>query len=125
MKITSNEYITIKNFIPFKVIELYRNNKKIHTITTQDTTANLKDIKRHARHERKKAISNAKLAIKDENNNIYKYTYFTHFKSIGEEYCYIKQLKAYLEKQNANAIQVQTAAGIVKEYVHKFTIIHI
>lgn len=125
MRITSKEYITIERFEPKKVIELYNNGKHFYTYRTADTTASLRTIKEHLRHERRSAKPNAKLCITDENGNLYQYQYRLHFKSIAEEYQALKELKSYLEKKNANAIQVTTENGIEREYKHTYTIKHI
>lgn len=125
MRITSKEYITVDGHTPVKVIELYNNGKHFFTFRTSDTTQSLKTIKESQRHERRAAKSNAKLYIADENGNKYRYLHLLTFKSIAEEYKQLKELKAYLENQNANAIQVTTENGIEREYKHTYTIKHI
>lgn len=125
MRITSKEYITLDGFTPKKVIELYNNGKHFFTYRTADTTQSLKTIKEYQRHERRSAKPNAKLYIADENGNKYHYLHLLTFKSIAEEYKQLKELKAYLEKQNANTIQVTTENGIEREYKHTYTIKHI
>ena len=125
MRITSKEYITIDGYTPKKVIELYNNGKHFYTHRTTDTTQSLTEIKRQQRHDRKGAKPNAKLYISDENGNIYRYTYRLTFSSIAEEYHALKELKAYLEKEIGNTIQVTTAQGVEREYKHTFTIKHI
>ena len=125
MRITSKEYITIERFTPKKVIELYNNGKHFYTYKTEDTAETLRTIKEHIRHERRSAKPNAKLYIEDENGNKYLYLYRLTFKSIAEEYEQLKELKAFLEKKNANTIQVTTENGIEREYSHKYTIKHI
>lgn len=125
MKITSKEYITLDGFTPKKVIELYNNGKHFYTYKTADTTQSLIAIKEHQRHERRSAKPNAKLYIADENGNKYRYLHLLTFDSIAEEYKQLKELKAYLEKHNANTIQVTTENGIEREYKHTYTIKHI
>lgn len=124
MRITSKEYITIERFEPKKVIELYNNGKHFYTYRTEDTTESLRTIKEHQRRERRSAKPNAKLYIADENGNKYRYLHLLTFKSIAEEYKQLKELKAYLEKKNANIIQVTTENGIEREYKHTYTIKH-
>ena len=125
MRITSKEYITIERFEPKKVIELYNNGKQFYTYKTEDTTETLRTIKERLRHERRSAKPNAKLCITDENGNLYQYQYRLHFNSIAEEYESLKELKSYLEKKNANTIQVTTENGIEREYRHTYTIKHV
>ena len=125
MRITSKEYITIDGYTPKKVIELYNKGKHFYTYHTADTTQSLTEIKRQQRHDRKGAKPNAKLYISDENGNIYRYTHRLTFSSIAEEYHALKELKTYLEKQNANTIQVITENGMEREYKHTYTIKHI
>lgn len=123
MKITSKELITIERFTPVKVIDIYANGKFLTRYKTDDTTQTLRTLKEKQRRERKAAKDNRKLAIKDNFNNIYHYTYYHNFKSIAEEYKELKRLKEYIENENKNVIQVQDEHGI-KEYKKEYKIIY-
>ncbi len=124
MKITSKEHITLDGYTPIRVIELYNKGRHFHTYATTDITRGLREIKQDQRHERKRATPNARLFVVDENGNTYRFTYCLTFSSIAEEYRAMKELKAYIEKQNTNAIQVQTENGIERECTHTYTIKH-
>ena len=123
MKITSKEFITIERFTPVKIIDIYANGKFLTRYKTSDTTETLKTIKEKQRHERKAEKDNRKLAIQDNFNNIYHYTYYHHFKSIAEEYKELKLLKEYIENENKNVIQMQDENG-TKEYKKEYKIIY-
>jgi histone deacetylase complex regulatory component SIN3 len=123
MKITSKEFIIIERFTPVKVIDIYANGKFLTRYKTSNTTETLKTIKEKQRHERKATKDNRKLAIQDNFNNIYHYTYYHHFKSIAEEYRELKRLKEYIENENKNVIQMQDESGI-KEYKKEYKIIY-
>ena len=102
MKITSKEFITIERFTPVKVIDIYANGNFLTRYKTSDTTETLRTIKENQRHERKVEKDNRRLAIQDNFNNIYHYTYYHNFKSIAEEYKELKRLKEYIENENKN-----------------------
>ena len=123
MKITSKEYIKIIDFKPFKIIDIYRNNKKIYSVKTTNTAQNLKDLKREARKAARINADNNRIAIIDNNNNYYNLTYKTNFLNIVQNYKYYKNLLNYLIKNNF--IIVKTERNKKTEYLKKYKIIYL
>ena len=124
MKITSIEYIKIKNFIPVKIIELYRKNKHIKTLEYYDTSTNLKDLKRFWRKENKQEKQKNKLNIIDNDGLIYNFTYLNNFTNLAENYQYYKKLLEYLQNNNTGIIEVQEK-NKTKKYFKTFKIAYI
>lgn len=130
MKITSKEYLIIENFRPVKYIKLYRAGRNILTIKSGDSCATLRTLKEEARHEwqiiRAREAEGGgrrrRLAIINDNKNLYHLRFKLYYKNIAEEYKQLKQLKMQLER-DFYIIECTTATS-KKEYCNHFEIIY-
>lgn len=127
MKITSKEFLRVKQFKPFKYIEIFRNGRKIYTLRTADTSANLADLKRAFRHDAKICTCGERLkrlAVADNENGYYSLRFRNYYTNMAEEYAAIKRLKEQLEQQHAGTIRVETATT-KKDYNKQFKIVYV
>lgn len=124
MKITSKEYIKIIDFKPFKIIDIYRNNKKIYSLKTANTAQNLKDLKRSFRYNARLPENNNRIAIIDNNNNYYNFKYKTNFLNIAQNLQEYKKLLKYLQDDQPCKI-IKTERNKKTEYLKTFKIIYI